>query len=346
MANLSMNDSSVDQVQKSGYDIPVYGIANGSFYYIHIPALICITCSFVCAVTAIVLSFRQQSYRSFFTHWSKSERFVVYLATCDGLFNVSHFTDHLHIVIVRDHVYPKELCEFYGFNLAVFITAQNLMVNIVAINAFMLIYFNKNLNFGKKDAYLLIWTFGAPFVGATIAGIAGQLGPNGSFCYFDGIKGNITNIFFTTIPLLLVVVVNTILYFLTWKRIYDQTQIIKRTMTRMSANMRACHRAARAMSMFVAAFFVQWWAMALYGIWGLADDTIPQTMFHLVTTFSNIGGCLNLAVYMLIRKRKLGRGENVSCDQSVDNDGVSKKGSPSKHDYTTNEFSLTENGNL
>jgi len=54
------------------------------------------------------------------------------------------------------------------------------MVNIVAINAFMLIYFNKHLNFGRWDWRLIAWTFGAPFVGATIAGILGQLGTNGS----------------------------------------------------------------------------------------------------------------------------------------------------------------------
>lgn len=165
---------------QTGYDLPVYGLDNGSFYYIHIPALFCISSSFICAVIAITLSFTRQSYRTFFTRWSKSERFIVYLAVCDGLFNVSHFADHMHIVIVKNHVYPKELCEFYGFNIALFITAQNLMVNIVALNAFMLMYFDKNLNFGRRDWILLLWTFGVPFIGATIVGILGQLGPNGT----------------------------------------------------------------------------------------------------------------------------------------------------------------------
>lgn len=162
-----------------GYDLEVYGLKNGQFYYIHIPAICCITTSLCCAIIVIVLSFRRQSFRTFF-NWTKSERFVVYLALCDGLFNVAHSIDHLHMVITRDHVYPKELCEFYGFTLAEFITAQNLMVNIVAINAFMLIYFHRHLEFGPYDWKLLAWTFGAPFVGATIAGIAGQLGTNGS----------------------------------------------------------------------------------------------------------------------------------------------------------------------
>jgi len=176
---MAENDSKISEPQ-NGYDLPVYGLDNGTFYAIHIPAITCIVTSFTCAIIAIVLSFRKRPYHTFFSKWSKSERFVVYLAICDGLFNVAHFTDHLHIVIVKDHVYPKELCEFYGFTLAEFITSQNLMVNIVAINAFMLIYFNKHLNFGRWDWRLIAWTFGAPFVGATIAGILGQLGTNGS----------------------------------------------------------------------------------------------------------------------------------------------------------------------
>lgn len=165
---------------KDGYDIPVYGIDNGSFYFIHIPAITCICASFICAVISIVLSFKRKRYDTFFTKWSSSERFVVYLALCDGLFNVSHFTDHMHIVIVRDHVYPKELCEYYGFNLAVFVSSQNLMVNVVAVNAFMLMYIHRHINFGKYDWRLLLWTFGAPTTGATIAWITGQLGTNGS----------------------------------------------------------------------------------------------------------------------------------------------------------------------
>lgn len=161
-----------------------------------------------------------------------------------------------------------------------------------------------------------------------------------SSCYFDGIKGSLTNIFFTTVPLLLVVVVNTILYFLTWKRIHDQTRSIKQSMTTMSANMRASHRAARAMSMFVAAFFIQWWAMALYGIWGLADEEIPQVLFHLVTTFSNIGGCLNLVVYILIRRKQLSKGEHVSIDKSKDSE--SRRRAKHTLDVPTNDISLSE----
>lgn len=128
------NASNLDLIYRSGYDIPLYGLANGQLLNIHIPALVLISVSFICVLTVIGLSFCRQNWKTFFK-WTRSKRFVVYLALCDGSFNVSHFTDHMHIVIAKRHVYPKALCEFYGFNLAVFVTAQILMVNAVAVNS-------------------------------------------------------------------------------------------------------------------------------------------------------------------------------------------------------------------
>lgn len=298
------NDSGIAEPE-SGYDLPVYGLDNGSFYYIHIPAILCIFASLTCAIITVALSFRRQHYRTFFTQWSKSERFIIYLALCDGSFNIAHITDHMHTAIVRGHVLPKELCEFYGFIVAVSGTSQSLVVTIIAVNAFMMIYFDKKLHFGYRDWRLLTLTFGGPFVEALIAGILGQLGPNGTFCFFDSVKGKIANTIFTTVPLLVVFLVNTILYILTWKRVRDQTEAIRHTMTSMPTSMRASHRAARAMSMFVAAFLIQWWAVGLYGVWGLIDENVPQALFHLVTTFTNIGGCLNLVVYLLIKRKQI-----------------------------------------
>lgn len=173
------NETATAPEIKDGYDLPVYGLHQGHFYSLHIPALICIFLSFASAILTIVLSFRQKSFKTFFS-WSKSERLVVYLAVCDAAFNMAHSMDHLHILITEDHVYPKELCRFYGFMLAVFISAQNLMVNVIAVNAFVLIFIGRQIKFGLKDYRLLLWTFGAPFVCATIAALAGQLGPNGS----------------------------------------------------------------------------------------------------------------------------------------------------------------------
>ena len=160
-----------------------------------------------------------------------------------------------------------------------------------------------------------------------------------SSCYFDGVKGVVANICFTTVPLLLILLMNTVLYILTWKRIRDETRQIRDTLGTKPATMRASHRAAKAMSLFVAAFFVQWWAMALFGIWALAGP-VPQVIFHLVTTFSNLGGILNLIVYIIIRRQNLTKGEKIS---TID---LSSKPSHSKlsDTYHSKDHSFAETG--
>ena len=185
VATATTNRRLVKRIFASGYDLPVYGLEQHQFLAIHIPALTCIILSLISALCVLVFSFKRKSYKTFFS-WTKSERFVVYLAVCDGLFNISHSMDHLHILITRNHPYPSRLCEFYGFMLAEFITAQNLMVNVVSINAFVLIYYRKNLEFGIYDYRLLLWTFGFPFVAAMVALGLGTMGPNGTLwvCMF------------------------------------------------------------------------------------------------------------------------------------------------------------------
>ncbi len=90
-------------------------------------------------------------------------------------------------------------------------------------------------------------------------------------CYFDGVRGKVANIFFTTAPILTVLVVDTILYASTWckvrsgeKRLLDTT---KRHYGRMESVTTASRRVARNMSLFLLAFVVQWWSLALFGVW-------------------------------------------------------------------------------
>ena len=68
------------------------------------------------------------------------------------------------------------------------------------------------------------------------------------------------------------------------------------------------------MSLFVAAFLIQWWAMALYGISQLVA-IVPQALFQFVTTFSNVGGILNAIVYIIIRRRKHFKHSDASGSQ-------------------------------
>jgi len=100
----------------------------------------------------------------------------VYLSVYGGCFSLSHLFDHVHMAVTRDYMRPKVLCAFYGFNVILFVTAQILLI---AVNAFMMMFFNKNMSFGKRDWKLFIWTFVTPLTAAIIAASLNQFGPNG-----------------------------------------------------------------------------------------------------------------------------------------------------------------------
>jgi hypothetical protein len=162
------------------YNVPVVGLGSSYFYIIHFVALACILCSLVSAIAVIVASFRSKSRNSFFKSWSKCARFVVYLALCDGCFNVAHLMDHFHMVISKDNVHPLQLCEFYGFVIFLFVSAQMVLVSMIAINAFALMKFSKNIYLGKYDWKLLLLIFGFPFLECLGVTIAGEMGPTGA----------------------------------------------------------------------------------------------------------------------------------------------------------------------
>jgi uncharacterized membrane-anchored protein YitT (DUF2179 family) len=95
-------------------------------------------------------------------------------------------------------------------------------------------------------------------------------------CAFDGIKAKWSNIFFTTVPMMLVMIVNTVLYTISWCKIYKETQEIKNSLGKSSRALRATHDAAKTMSLFVLAFFVcvgfLCSMVGLYYVWNLAVD--------------------------------------------------------------------------
>ena len=173
-----MNNNVVFSPPRGGFDLPLVGLDTGLFYYIHIPALACIFLSLCSVVAVLVTSFRHKNVRKFCS-WNKSERFVIYIAICDGLLNISHSLDHMQILITKNHVYPVELCEFYAFVVIEFASAQILMVNLIAINAFMFLYCGIDITFGRHDCGLLLYIFGVPIVCGTLAASFGGLGSNG-----------------------------------------------------------------------------------------------------------------------------------------------------------------------
>ena len=174
-----MDNASHHMTARDGYDLPLHNIDNGLlFYALHVPAVVCISISFICVIITLVLCLRRHQGRPFF-QWTKCDRLIVYLAICDGCFNLPHGADHLHVTISRNHPYPEALCHFYAFTTAVFATSQNILVGIIAVNIFAMMYFQKKIGFGRYDWILLLVTYGLPAAGGVAAWGLGVLGPNG-----------------------------------------------------------------------------------------------------------------------------------------------------------------------
>ena len=171
--------NSTSSPPKDGYSLRVCGLRNGQFVTLHTIALTCIFISLLSVVFILISSFTHQSVRTFF-NWSKTERFVVYLAACIAIFNTLHSISHLHVLITRNHVYPRALCEFYAFTILWVVAAQFLIVHIICINGFVLIWHKKKLQFGVYDWKLTSCVFGVPFIISIAALSTEVLGPTGA----------------------------------------------------------------------------------------------------------------------------------------------------------------------
>ncbi|XP_061168974.1 uncharacterized protein LOC133178247 [Saccostrea echinata] len=287
--------------QESG--IPVLGLEDGRFYSYHVTALVTIGASLSCVIAIFWVSFRSHSYKSFFL-WTVSDRFVVYLATCDGLFNLTHVLDHVQMVVTKSHVYPKGLCVFYAFLIVVFTTAQALLVLVIALNSFSLVILEKTVKFGAYDWRLLIFMFGIPTAEASVAAFLGQLGPTGSFC---GIPGKIALMVMATVPVSLILVVTCSIYVFIWCRV--RWEIGQLQLSKQSQSWRHSHNAAKIMTLFVTAFVVQWTPISASGIISFFGD-VPVVLDYLVITCTNMGGVFNglaFFVIQIMRKRQKNR---------------------------------------
>ena len=96
---------------------------------------------------------------------------------------------------------------------------------------------------------------------------------------------------------------NSVLYALTWLKIRSEIKVIRYSLDHYPRNRRTSSRVAKSMSLFVAAFFIQWWAAGLYGAWGLFGEP-HEVVTHASVIFSNIGGALNLCVFIMNSRRR------------------------------------------
>lgn len=131
-------------------------------------------------------------------------------------------------------------------------------------------------------------------------------------CFTDGVKGWMSYVALVTVPLLIILVLNTVLYLLTWLKIRSEVKMIRDNLGQDFPHKKTSIRAAKSMSLFIAAFFIQWCTAGIYGVWSLFDIA-PAAVLHIVTKFTNIGGILNLCVFIILSRRKNKRRYQTSC---------------------------------
>ncbi|XP_062600697.1 uncharacterized protein LOC134262335 [Saccostrea cucullata] len=281
------------------YNVTLLGLDDGTFYPLHVSAIVCMSCSLLASIVVTALSFK--THKKGFYLWPRSERFVVYLALCEASFNFIHMFDHVTMITERDHVHPLELCQFYAFLMVLLVTTKNLVLVIIAINGFLLIRFQRQMEFGTRDWRLFAVTLGIPSFYCSVALSFQQLGPAGAFCL---VIPGISTFLMTIIPFILILLVNTTLYSLTWFHIRRDAQQIRSVIGAQAQSGTSYIQAAKTMTMFITVFTIQWWAVTVYGIWQIISHDVPSIVYIFVVIFTNIGGCLNLIVFISIQKKR------------------------------------------
>ncbi|KAF0293251.1 hypothetical protein FJT64_008845 [Amphibalanus amphitrite] len=118
-------------------------------------------------------------------------------------------------------------------------------------------------------------------------------------CYFDMVLAHpAVYLGVNTVLLLAVFTINSVLYVLTWRRIRQEACSIQLSVGR-SQLVAASHVAAKNLH----ALRHRWWVLGVLPIWQKFAPP-PFWFVQLTTTFTNLGGCLNLLVYARIRRRK------------------------------------------
>ncbi|XP_060067600.1 uncharacterized protein LOC132547814 [Ylistrum balloti] len=291
----------ISPVINSEFDIELVGTDSWSFRLLHSLAITCLGLSIFSALYVIIASSMDRGLRQFFT-WTKSDRFVFYMACTEIVLDITHLLDHSQILITRDHVRPEMLCKAYGFIINSLVLTQILTVNVIAVTVFHVICRHKDIDNGSSDWKMFLWIFGMPLTSSVVFAALGQFGTNGGFCLFDNVRGRIGNLI-VSVPMILILIANTTLYGFTWCRVRIESRALEASLgPTVNASARS-HRVARNMFLFLIVYFIQWWPASILSILVLFPNP-PVHMIYFVTTFCNIGGILNAVVYFVIRRRR------------------------------------------
>ncbi|KAJ3116683.1 hypothetical protein HDU96_009034 [Phlyctochytrium bullatum] len=181
-------------VNPATYSINFVPPSMTTMYALHGVALLAIGASIVGSFLVVYISVRKNQMGTI------GERFPVYVAFLDFLWSVSHSIDHIMMIVNKGDNPPQNICVGLGAILALFLMAQVMLLNLIAVSMFLSVYKGWSLNyFGPYDIYLWVLSFGVPIV-YTIIGRAlvsfrhvltvfvvsvGAFGPDLYWCYLN-----------------------------------------------------------------------------------------------------------------------------------------------------------------
>ncbi|CAG2216297.1 unnamed protein product [Mytilus edulis] len=287
---------------ESGYDIPVFGGGHYCFNLIHVTAIVCLLLTLFSAFGVIILLYKSKAGKRFMK-WHKHERFLLYRCICDISYGIVHTLDHVQIVITKDHIRPSGLCSVYGMLLVNICLSESLFSLMSALNAFMSVYFRKDVNFGDKDWKLLLLLSLGPFVAVFPLSFLHVFGPNGNFCAFDSVKGVIANTILCTGIMGAVLIALSTIYVFTWYRIFTESRNLKTNLGNSSSVRKATLRSAKAMCLFVVVYIIQWTPITVYGTWQLISD-VPYELFLAIVLMTNLSGVYSGVIWLFYMSNK------------------------------------------
>ncbi|KAJ3116682.1 hypothetical protein HDU96_009033 [Phlyctochytrium bullatum] len=161
------------------YPISFVPPSMAEMYALHGVALLAIGASIIGSSMVIFSTIYRSRYGTI------GERFPLYVSIIDFLWSISHSVDHILMIVNKGDSPSHGLCVGLGATLALFLMAQVMLLNIIAVSMFLTVYRGWSLSYGKGDWVLWVLTFGVPLA-YTIVGLAfGAFGPDLYWCYLN-----------------------------------------------------------------------------------------------------------------------------------------------------------------
>jgi len=114
----------------------------------------------------------------------------------------------------------------------------------------------------------------------------------------------------------LTAVVDAFFYFAVWIKISRTSRMFTSTPSDSAATFKfqggkkisvqdqtTYNKTAQTLTLFVVAFFAQWWPISVYSIWDFIA-TPPIILVELSAIFCNLGGVFNFIAYTLVRRKQ------------------------------------------